>query len=76
MENKKIDLPFHIKEKLRASANYHIKSKILDDYLIQYLKKNGIYNELKDAYENLVIKNNEVNKFIDIANNLYQKTKK
>lgn len=69
IENKFIKLPFHIKEKLKMSANYHLKANTLDSYLIEYFEKNNMYNEIKDIYKDLIINSNNPYLFINKIDN-------
>lgn len=70
MENKDINLQYHIKEKLKACANYYAKAHELDKYLTEYFKSNNIYNDIKEDYMNLIINLNSYDKFIKIIENL------
>lgn len=70
MENKNINLQYHIKEKLKACANYYAKAHELDKYLIEYFKRNNVYDDIKEDYSNLIVNSNAYNEFIKIVENL------
>lgn len=70
MENKNINLQYHVKEKLKACANYYAKAHELDKYLTEYFKNNNIYDDIKADYENLIIDSNSYDEFIKRVKNL------
>ncbi len=76
MENKDVNLQYHIKEKLKACANYYAKAHELDQHITEYLKRNNIYDDIKADYNDLIINSNNYNKFIQIVEKLACQTAK
>ncbi len=67
-----MNLPGHIKEKIRACSNYYSKADTLNKYLIDYFVKNNLYKDIEKDYFKLVVNSNNSNTFIEIVDKINQ----